>query len=437
MKLSKESFLKIFESRFWSKLNESLIPFEDSVEKKLFLDDLYLEIITFTYNPSSPRDYLVSNKHNGISRYVPTFNRKDYCVYFLCIKLIEKEIATNRVEGTYGGWTLGNKIKEKEDVELIELEYVPFNSINEFSWSREWRTFQSIAKNHSETDEYTNYTTIDIANFYDSINLSLLERKIRHSVSNNKQDIVTLLFHFLRNWNKKIEGYNLKTVGIPQDEIGDCSRILANFYLQDYDFEMKNICEKEGAKYIRFADDQIFYSKSSDTSKKLLYESSKQLFKLNLNINSSKVKEFNSRLQFENYWAFDIFDMLGDLKSRKNIQNAVVMYFNKIDNQESFRDFSVLKRLLSVDLNLVLPEQRFRIISGLCNPEFLSKLTVWNFKKIRSIINNDQEFFQILDSQIDSLMFNSFHYQLLKFYKKDRTDFDFRILIERIKQLKT
>jgi hypothetical protein len=129
--------------------------------------------------------------------------------------------------------------------------------------------------------------------------------------------------------------------------------------------------------------------------------------------------------------------MLGDLKSRKNIQNAVEMYFNKIDNKESFRDFSVLKRLLSVDLNLVLPEQRFRIISGLYNPEFLSQLTLWHFKKIRSIINNDQEFFQILDSQINSLMFNSFHYQLLKFYKKNRTDFDFRILIERINQLKT
>ena len=200
---------------------------------------------------------------------------------------------------------------------------------------------------------------------------------------------------------------------------------------------MKKICDYEGAKYIRFADDQIFYSKSPDTSKRILYESSKQLFKLNLNINSSKVKVFKSRLEFENYWSFDLFEMLSEPNNQKNIQNEVEMYFHKIDKNESFRDFSVLKRLLSIDFKLILPEQRFRLISGFYNPEFLSQLTIWYFKKIRVIINNDQELFQILDSQINSLMFNTFHYQLLKFYKKYRTDFDFNILFERINQLKT
>lgn len=87
MKIDKSSFDKIFETRFWQKLKESLVPFDNTPNKSEFLNELYAEITSFTYSPSNPRDYIVINKHNGISRYVPTFSRKDYCVYFLCIKL--------------------------------------------------------------------------------------------------------------------------------------------------------------------------------------------------------------------------------------------------------------------------------------------------------------------------------------------------------------
>lgn len=438
MNISKKSFIKIFETSFWNKMNESLVPFNDKpVDKRIFLEELFQEVTSYSYNPSSPRDYLVSNKHNGISRYVPTFNRKDYCVYYLCVKLIENEIAINRVEGTYGGWTLGNKIQDIEKEELIELEYVPYNSINEFSWSNEWRTFQSIAKKYSQTDEFTFYKNIDIANFYDSKNLTLLERKIRHCVPNKKQDVVTLLFHFLRNWNKKIEGYNLKTVGIPQDEIGDCSRILANFYLQEYDLVMKTICEDQGARYIRFADDQIFYSKSSESSKIILFESSKELFKLNLNINSSKVKEFKSRDEFDTYWAFEIFELLDDKENKENVQKAVELYFTNIDKGVNFRNISVLKRLLTINFDLINPELRHKLISGFYNPEFLSQLTLWHYRRIRSKVDNDKDFFNILDGQIDTVLFNSYHYQLLNFYNKDRKDYDLLKLKKRIFELKT
>ncbi len=94
-------------------------------------------------------------------------------------------------------------------LKLGELDYVPFNTINELSWIQNWRTFQDIAKVFKEVDDFKFFINIDIANFYDSINLSLLERKIRHVVPKNKQEVVTLLMHFLHNWNKKLEGYNL------------------------------------------------------------------------------------------------------------------------------------------------------------------------------------------------------------------------------------
>ena len=48
---------------------------------------------------------------------------------------------------------------------------------------------------------------------------------------------------FLKNLYKKLQSYKPQTVGIPQEYIDDCSRILANFYLQKYDLEIKNIAK--------------------------------------------------------------------------------------------------------------------------------------------------------------------------------------------------
>ncbi|MBL0308947.1 MAG: hypothetical protein IPP77_04500 [Bacteroidetes bacterium] len=198
MKIDKPSFIELYKTKFWTKLNESIVPFTDMpLDKEAFLNMLHTQVTDFTYTPSHPRHYILVNKHNGVTRFVPTFNRKDYCVYYLCIKLLEHEIAVNRVEGTFGGWTLGNPIRLKEEQEIIELDYVPFNTINELSWAREWQSFQGIARKYNETGAFGYYINIDIANFYDTVNLAILERKIRHVIPKNKQDVVTLLLHFL------------------------------------------------------------------------------------------------------------------------------------------------------------------------------------------------------------------------------------------------
>jgi len=345
MKIDKNTFIAIFQSSFWKKLNDSIVPQSDSVEKEEFLEELFKEINSFSYSPSHPRDYIVYNKHNGISRYVPTFNRKDYCVYFLCIKLLEEQIAINRVDGTYGGWRLGNAIRLKEEQEILEMESATSYPFNELAWANEWRTFQGVAKGHYETDNYSYFLKLDIANFYDTINLSILERKIRHIIPKIKQEVVTLLMHFLHNWNKKHEGYNLKTVGIPQDEMSDCSRILANFYLQDYDLQMKEICDSEDAKFIRFADDQVIFAKSKESAQKILFKASKELFKINLNLNSNKVKEFESKEEFEKYWAFEIFENLTNTNDTTKISIGLGQFFDYLNNNVDFREASVLKRI--------------------------------------------------------------------------------------------
>lgn len=437
MRISKESYDELFRTSFWSKLNESLVPFDDKpLDKECFLAELYQQIKDFTYSPSHPREYIVYNKDNGISRYVPTFDRKDYCVYYLCIKLLENEIAINRVDGTYGGWTLGNPIRMKEEQELIELDYVPFNTINDLSWSNEWQSFQSVIERHKETDDFKYFINIDIANFYDTINLSILERKIRHVIPKEKQEIVTLIMHFLHGWNKKHEGYSSKTIGIPQDEIGDISRILANFYLQDYDQTMKMACEDIGGKYVRFADDQVIFAKSKEDARKMLFMASKALFSINLNLNSSKVKEFNTKKEFEEYWAFEIFSLLKDKENRESISNGIDKYFNNIESNVRFRYSSVLKRILSVNHKLINPDKKHRILSIFYDIDVLSTLNLWHFRRIRLMAENDPEFFGVLDRLIPGALFNSYLYQLLEYYKKDRDGVMVKEILSRINELK-
>lgn len=108
-----------------------------------------------------------------------------------------------------------------------------------------------------ELDEDDVILKLDIANFYDNINLSLLEKKLLVSVPVEKLEFINMLMYFLKNWNLKNDKYHLKSVGIPQNEFGDQSRLLANFYLQNYDKMVKRICDISNATYIRYADDQI------------------------------------------------------------------------------------------------------------------------------------------------------------------------------------
>lgn len=441
--ITKDEFILLFSGSFWSKLDESLIPLKQKPQdKKIFLSDLYDEIEAKRYYPDLPRGYIVSDKHNRVSRIVPVFTYKDSCTYFFCIKQIENFIAVNRVEGTYGGWTLGNLLKQQEDQ---EAEYLPgaddspmaINSYNPVKWSDNWKEFQKKAYQYAKRGGYQYFLKFDIANFYDTINLKILENKVHFAVEKKQIFVVELLFHFLQNWNRQLERYSKKTVGIPQDEIGDCSRILANFYLQEYDAYMKAECDKHSAVYLRYADDQIIMSNNKSDLYDILFNASKELFKINLNINSSKVNEFSID-EFISYWAFEIFQKLEDKDNKEDINRAVEMYFQWNDLGYEFKRDSVLKRIITVvsrNINILEPHLRYRLLADMHSPEFVVSLNYWGLNHLANMSETPNDLFRILDEQIGLVRFNNFHYVVLKFYKKWRTNYDFSDLENRIEQL--
>ena len=425
--IGKTEFFKLFTGSFWKKIcDETLAPYppENKPNKIATLEKLYDDIIHRHYYPGLPREYVVFDKHNCVSRIVPVFDSRENCTYYFCIKQLEQDIAVNRVDGTFGGWSLGNPIRKREDEELEELtppSPIPQNSYNPFKWSQNWKEFQKRAYLYSQNPSHCFFLKFDIANFYDTINLNILEDNIRLVTTSKNSFIIDLLFHFLKNWNRKFERYSQKSVGIPQDEVGDCSRILANFYLQNYDAFMKKECDKYGACYLRYSDDQIIMAESEESAYEILFEASKELFKINLNINSSKVEAFCSRDKFYKYWAFDIFKLLDDPNDIHNINQGIEFYFNWLDDQVCFRHESVLRRIVSIGLSRKIhPYLKDKLMSALYEPKFLIAQDYWLLSKVAQCLPDRTNLFRILDEQIPKVRFSSFHYTLLKFYKKYR-----------------
>ena len=443
--VSKIEFLLLFSGSFWNTLDESLVPIPKELrppDKKQFLYNLYDDIELKKYFPDLPRGYIVSDKHNKVSRIVPVFNYKDSCTYFFCIKQLENFIAINRVKGTYGGWTLGNLMRKQEEE---EIEHMPgaddspmgINSYNPIKWSDNWKEFQKRAYQFAKKGNYKHFLKFDIANFYDTINLGILENKIRFAADKKHTFIVELLFHFLQNWNRQLERYSRKTVGIPQDETSDCSRILANFYLQDYDAYVEAECNKKSASYLRYADDQYIMANDKEILYDILFSASKELFKINLNINSGKVKEFTLS-EFITYWAFEIFEKLEDKQNKEKINEGIEIYFQWTERGMDFKNDSVLKRIITVvskNINILEPHLRYKLLSEMYKPDFVVSLNYWGLNHLAYMSDNPETLYKILDEQINKVRFNSFHYILLKLYKKYRSNFDVSSIEKRISDL--
>jgi len=384
---------------------------------------VFNKIKAMKYAPSLPRGFIVSHKKNLVVRFIPALTREDYCVYFFCLKSLEDEIAKNRVKGTYGGWRLGGKIRSLENFD--DVSSMPDNSYNRYAWRQAWTDYQTKAYQFYRNKTFKYFLVYDIANFYDSLKLDRLEKLVRGEVKRNKYQELNLLFYFLSNWNKKYLYYEQQSIGIPQDEVGDCSRILANFYLQNYDKYIFALAHKKHAGYLRYADDQILGARNEKDVKELMFRASEALARIGLNLNAHKAKCLNRR-QFALYWSFDIFQLLTNPNNAKKILKAYIKFKRilklEAEGKITLNSQAVLKRLRNCKIKK-LPKSACRDIIKIAQEEsFILNCNSFYLGQIYSLLGTKAtiKFIIRLNDLATKVLYNQYHLRVLRFAKEKR-----------------
>jgi hypothetical protein len=456
-----KKFKKYFNRDFWRAFQNKKSFFDipkSKNEKDSFIERLHKKIQERRYYPSIPYRYIDRDKGNGVTRIIPVFTLKDYCVYYYCIKKIEDKIAYNRVKNTFGGWTLGGLMRKSEDDEMekrrknynryqdffAELHGISISeySFNPLAWARAYGDLNAKLYATAKASNYKYVAELDIANYYDSIRLDILEMRIREIVNEEHADIISLLFHFLNYWNRNTNLYNKQTVGIPQDAMSDCSRILANFYLQPYDKIVYELCKQYKCKYLRYADDQFLFSEDKNKLNILIFKVSKKLNLLGLSVNQKKVKVSTTDDLIKNR-SFKIFDLLkedNDRRDKNKVEQFIDCYLDLLKNSglANIKDNGMPllnKALFCPALKNIDYSKKTKLLSCYLDDDYLRNARAIHFEKIYKLLdkNNKKEFVKKLNSLSRRLIHNAFHYELLNFYDKNKIDS--RLVLKRIKKL--
>lgn len=442
-----KKFSKYFNDSFWRAFKQKVLFYwQDDLTKEQkdnIVKDLYDDIIKKNYYPSIPRDIIYKEKSKWVPRVIPVFEIKDYCLYYFCIKQLEDRIAENRIPNTFWWWSLWWKIRLSEEFEIAEQEQqiqifedemanyydvsVSEYSFNPRAWSKAYWDFNSKLKATIETSWYNFCVEFDIANFYDCINLNLLEIYIREIWNNNDSDIISILFYFLQYWNRKNNEYNKTTVWLPQDALWDCSRILANFYLQKYDKYIFEECWSE-FKYFRYADDQFIFWNDEWDLKEKIFKVWIFLNKLWLSINPKKVKYWQVKKLYD-YRSFDLFDLvsednISEDNIKKFIKETIKLY--KTGNKDDLKDkwLSLLNKSINLPLtNISLWEKNY-LKWLLLDENYLIQAKPYQLSKIYNLLNQNEksEFIIDLHALWKKYKYNQYHYSVLQFLENNKLD---------------
>lgn len=453
-----KSFKKLFvEKKFWKYLKKAPVDLpKTNIEKENLLKEVYLSVKNKTYHPSNPEFYITYNKGKGVARISPVFSVRDYIVYYYCVIRLEYKLARNRTENTFGGWSISGlryRENEKNEIEkrLAELYdptvSMPTWSFSPSAWYLAYKDFNAklyITLKEFKAISQSGYAVeIDIANFYDSINLDTLLRKLNEVFDAKKREELALLFHFLRHWNKVLNHYNPQTVGLPQDVMNDCSRLLANFYLQEYDMYMKKICDNIGARYFRYADDQVIIVKNQNDIEDIVYRASRKLLTLGLAINQKKVNISTLEEMIENR-SYEVFSLLlapdavkDQEASLKYVTEVVeIIQSDKRDNIKA-RGVPLLNQALSCDWTKVPYGLQVKMLSWYLDESYLERAKYYHFvgiyKKLQTESLKD-DFVATLKKLSGRLIHNSFHYEVCAFMKE--VGLDDSEITERISELR-
>lgn len=327
----------------------SLMSNEDYKQRKVLFASAIDDVNNGSYSPRRIHGFLSAPKGASVARFVPVFTCIDTAVYFACVQHIDRKLASAAVEHTFGGWQLGTARREMEEQEALNLfggegcPSMPPSCYNRAAWMQHWQEYwKLLAAKYEHAHDSAWFAMFDIANFYDSVDLRRLETSVR-AVSGDEQFAINVLFHLLASWNRALSLYTHSTKGLPMDLVGDCSRLLANYFLTPFDRAFKKHVQEQGSDFMRFADDMVVCGSSRAECERLVFEASSRLHELGLNVNVAKVKYCDKR-EFERFWGFVIMDRF---ESGDAVQ-ALSLLRQFIDDDTFGRKTTALKRAITI-----------------------------------------------------------------------------------------
>ena len=445
--MNKPDFLRWFNRGFWKAFSHSTFPIEipkTPAEKAALVESVYEDIASARYAPDIPEAELVMNKGHGVARTVPVFSIRDYCVYYFCIKELEDLLCGNRTPNTFGGWSLGGQLRVRENDE-IENDVTAYGrySFNPQAWTHAFGEFNSLLFAQLDPGHYAYVLQLDLSNFYDCVRLDILERWIREHSPPEKGWVIALLFYLLNHWNRRNTGLHPQVVGLPQDALADCSRILSNFYLQKYDQFASGICAQAGATYFRYADDQMILLNDPSKINNLLLLLTRNLDRYGLRVNQKKVKLWRSPelIQHRCREIHAIFATKGDNQSPALVRKFVDAYLALTPTELAGTwngGMPLLNRLLWANLDS-LPRSLFnKMMVRLTDEPFLLQATAQKLKRLGELnalrtapIDLNKRIRNIASRTVH----NAFHHEARFFSQETGDTLLQKFLVERIDEL--
>ena len=443
-----EDFNRWFNRDFWKAFQNRAFPIElpnTQKEKDAIVRAAFEAVKSARYVPSIPEAEIVMDKGYGVARTKPVFCINDYIVYYFCIKELEDVISGNRTDNTFGGWSLGGRLRKMENID-VEFEtgfYSARYSFNPRAWQEAFGEFNSLLFAQLEAGAYTHVLQFDLSNFYDCVRLDILERWIREDSPPDRGWIIALLFYFLNQWNRRNTGLYPQGVGIPQDVLADCSRLLANYYLQKYDKFAAKICAEVGANYFRYADDQMILFKSDNRIEELMLLLTRKLDRYGLRVNQKKVDQWTVN-ELEEHRCRNIqaiFAEKGDNKNPKLVRKFVDAYFMLSDDQLNNawnKGLPLLNRLLWANIESLPQSLLNKLLTRYTSQTYVLQATNDKLSRVHKLNITRKKPIDLAKRLTDlgnTTFHNSFHYEVLAFATKTKNTALKKTFAKRLREL--
>ena len=191
--------------------------------------------------------------------------------------------------------TVVDRVIQQAIAQKLQNIWEPLFSDSSYGYRPKRSAGQAIQKVKEYAEEGYRYAvSVDLSKYFDTLNHELLMNLLHKQIQDMR--VLSLIKKYLKSGVME-NGVVCKTEeGSPQG--GPLSPLLANIYLNEFDWEMNN----RGVKLVRYADDIVVFAKSKRAAERQLESCRKYLegrLRLKMNTEKSKVTSVFAQKDFK------------------------------------------------------------------------------------------------------------------------------------------